>query len=89
MASQNAQRLFQKSVQIAANSVYAAMMKSPTNASFIAIRDCANSMPSTSANRPASSATSRRRKRMRASTYRRPAISAPAITPGIRQLNAC
>ena len=53
-------------------------------ASFIAIRDWTKSMPSTSVRSPAMTATARRLKSTRASRKTRPAMSAPARTPGIR-----
>ena len=71
--------------QSATKIVYAATMPRPTYESFMPIRLWANSMPSTSTTIPRITATARRRKRSLASTYRKSAISTPAITPGTRQ----
>ena len=59
-------------------------MKRATYVSFMAMRDWAKNMPSTSTRPAVRRATVRRRNSMRTSRYRQPSRSAPAMTPMIR-----
>ena len=87
--TQKAPRHRQAPVQIAANSVTAATMKNAAYVSFIPMRCWTKYIPSARPKMPPRIATERRRNRIRASRNRRPAMSAPAMTPGRRHAKAC